>query len=133
MCQPCNAHSRYSMFIDHDGKTALVQGSAGFKKGALIGQHADVVFLCIGTLGKLEQGYQEDYWREVVEAVHPRLIIPIHWDDFSLPLGQPLVPMPRPLDDFDKSMTFLLGHAGETKIDLKILPAWTKVDPFTLL
>jgi L-ascorbate metabolism protein UlaG (beta-lactamase superfamily) len=123
----------YSMLIEHDGKTALVQSSAGFKKGALIGHHADVVFLGIGTLGKLDQDYQQDYWDEVVEAVQPRRIIPIHWDDFSLPLDQPLSPMPRPIDDFDKSMTFLLRKATETKIDLRILPAWIKANPFANL
>jgi L-ascorbate metabolism protein UlaG (beta-lactamase superfamily) len=121
----------YSMFLEHDGKTVLVQGSAGFEKGALIGHHADVVFLSIATLGKLEQSYQEDYWREVVEAVKPGRIIPIHWDDFSLPLDKPLVPMPRPVDDFDKSMEFLLKQERETKIDIKIIPSWIKVDPFT--
>jgi L-ascorbate metabolism protein UlaG (beta-lactamase superfamily) len=120
----------YSMLVEHDGKTVLVQSSAGFKKGALDGYHADVIFLGIGTLGKLAQGYQQDYWREVVEAVQPRRIIPIHWDDFSLPLDQPLVPMPRPINDFDKSMAFLLKQAAETKIDLKILTAWTKTNPF---
>lgn len=120
----------YSMLIEHDGKTALVQGSAGFKKSALIGHHADVVFLSIATLGKLEQGFQEDYWHEVIEAVQPRRIIPIHWDDFSLPLDQALVPMPRSIDDFDKSMEFLLRHVREMNIDVKILPAWIKADPF---
>jgi L-ascorbate metabolism protein UlaG (beta-lactamase superfamily) len=120
----------YSMLIEHDGKTILVQSSAGFRKGALIGHHADVVFIGIGTLGKLDQDFQEDYWHEVVEAVQPRRIIPIHWDDFSLPLDQPLVPMPRTIDDFDKSMAFLLKHARATKIDLKILPAWIKINPF---
>ena len=120
----------YSMLIEHDGKTVLVQSSAGFKKGALIGQHADVVFLGIGTLGKLDQSYQQDYWHEVVEAVQPRRVIPIHWDDFSLTLDRPLVPMPRPIDDFDKAMAFLLRQAGDTKIDLKILPAWIKANPF---
>ena len=121
----------YSMLIEHDGKTVLVQSSAGFKKGALIGHRADVIFLGIGTLGKLDQGFQQDYWHEVVETVQPRRIIPIHWDDFSLPLDQPLVPMPRTIDDFDKSMAFLLKQARGTKIDLKILPAWIKINPFT--
>ena len=120
----------YSMLIEHDGKTILVQSSAGFRKGALIGHHADVVVLGIGTRGKLDQGFQQDYWHEVVEAVQPRRIIPIHWDDFSVPLDQPLVPMPRTIDDFDKSMAFLLKQAEGTKIDLKILPAWIKINPF---
>jgi hypothetical protein len=53
------------MFIEHDGKTVLVQSSAGLKNGSLDGQHADVIFLGVGTPGKLDQRYQQDYWHEV--------------------------------------------------------------------
>lgn len=120
----------YSVLIEHDGQTMLVQGSAGFREGALHGHQADVVFLGIGTLGKLDEKYRDDYWREVVQAVTPKRIIPIHWDDFSISLDRPLVPMSRLYDDFDKSMEFLLGHGGQEKVDVRILPAWIKVDPF---
>lgn len=120
----------YSLLVEHGGRTILVQASAGFKRGALAGRSAEVVFLGIGTLGKLPQSYREEYWHEVVEAVGPKLIIPIHWDDFSRPLDQPLVPMPRLLDDFDATMAFLRERAGPKNIGVKVLQAWDEIDPF---
>jgi L-ascorbate metabolism protein UlaG (beta-lactamase superfamily) len=121
---------RESVLIDHDGKSILVQGSAGFRVNALKGRHADVVFLGIGQLGNQDDHYRESYWQQVVSAVGPHRVIPIHWDDFWLPLEQPLVPFPRLVDNFEKSMEFLNRKGEQEKIEVKILPAWLKVDPF---
>jgi L-ascorbate metabolism protein UlaG (beta-lactamase superfamily) len=120
----------YSVLIEHDGKSILVQGSAGFTPGALNGRHADVVFLGIGQLGNQDDAYRELYWQQVVAAVRPRRVIPIHWDDFWLPLDQPLVPFPRIADNFEKSMEFLNRRGQKDNIEVKLLPAWLKVDPF---
>jgi L-ascorbate metabolism protein UlaG (beta-lactamase superfamily) len=120
----------YSLLVEHDGRNILVQASAGFKRGALAGRSAGVIFLGIGTLGKLSQSHRDEYWHEVVEAVNPKRIIPIHWDDFSRPLDQPLVPMPRPLDDFDAAMAFLRERASAKNIEVKVLQAWDVIDPF---
>ena len=120
----------YSLFVEHGGRRILVQASAGFERGALAGRHAEVVFLGIGALGKLPKRHREEYWREVVEAVDPKLIIPIHWDDFSRPLDQPLAPLPRPLDDHDEAMAFLKERAGRKGIQVKVLQAWDTIDPF---
>jgi L-ascorbate metabolism protein UlaG (beta-lactamase superfamily) len=78
----------------------------------------------------LDDDYRNDYWQEVVEAVKAKRVIPIHWDDFTLSLDQPLVPMSNLFDDFDKTMGFLLARGRQKGIDVKILPAWVKVDPF---
>ena len=120
----------YSLLVEHGGRRILVHASAGFKRAALAGRRAEVVFLGIGTLGKLPQSHREEYWREVVEAVGPKRLIPIHWDDFSRPLDQPLVPLPCPLDDFDAAMTFLRERAGPKNMGVKVLKAWDKIDPF---
>jgi L-ascorbate metabolism protein UlaG (beta-lactamase superfamily) len=120
----------YSVLVEHEGRALLVQGSAGFLEGALRDQHADVVFLGIGGLGGQDDGYRDAYWREVVQTVGARRVIPIHWDDFTLPLDEPLLPMPRLVDDFDTSMKFLLQQAGEEGVDLKLLRTWAQVDPF---
>lgn len=120
----------YSLLVEHGGRRILVQASAGFKRGALAGRSAEIVFLGIGTLGRLPQSHREEYWHEVVEAVGPKRIIPIHWDDFSRPLDQPLVPLPCPLDDFDASMAFIRERAGQKKIGVKVLQAWDTLDPF---
>jgi L-ascorbate metabolism protein UlaG (beta-lactamase superfamily) len=120
----------YSVLIRHGAHSMLVQGSAGFAEGALRGRRADVVFLGIGALGNQETVYRQAYWRETVHTVGARRVIPIHWDDFTLPLDQPLVPLPGPVDDFDASLRFLLERSRQDGIDLRFAPAWTAIDPF---
>lgn len=120
----------YSLLIAHDGKSILVQSSAGFVAGALHGQKADVAFLGIGALGKQGEAFRQDYWRETVATVSARRVIPIHWDDFTLPLDQPLVPLPWPFDDIDASMRFISERAQQDGVDVKFVQAWDKIDPF---
>ena len=121
----------WSLVIRHPLGTALVQGSAGWVDGALAGQHADVVFLGIGGLGTKDDAYREAYYREVVEAVGPRLVVPIHYDDFSLPFEDPPSPMPVLLDDVPGSLAFLERRATPGR-RLGLLPAWQRVRLFPL-
>jgi len=123
----------YSVLIEHDGKTMLVQASAGFVPGRLRGRRADVVFLGTAGLATREETYRDAYWREVVGAVGARRVIAIHWDDFTIPLDEPLVPLSRFLDDVGESFEFFLSRAAAEKIDFKLAAAWTKFDPFAAL
>ncbi len=120
----------YSYLIEHGGHTLLVQGSAGFVPGALRGIAAEVVFLGITGLGSREDEYRDSYWREVVDAVGAKRVIPIHWDDFTLPLDRPLEAMPRLLDDIPLTMSFLLERAKDRGVDVRLAPEWQVVDPF---
>ena len=118
----------WSVLIRHPAGTLLIQGSAGWIDGALAGRQADVVLLGIAGLATQPQAYGERYLAEVVDAVGARLVVPIHWDDFSLPLSEPLVPMPRLLDDFPASMALLQAHtAAPDGPRLGLLPAFTPV------
>ncbi len=119
-----------SLLLKHGTKTILVHGSAGFSAGALRGHQADVVFLGIGLLGKRNKTYKDAYWQETVKTVKARRVIPVHWDDFTRSLHVPLVPIPSPFDEFDKAMAFLIAQGEPEKIDVKLAPAWTPVDPF---
>lgn len=112
----------YAVLVQHEGRSVLVNGSAGFEPGALRGVRADVVMLGIGTLGSLGEDYRDAYWREVVLAVGAKRVIPIHWDDFMIPSDGPFQPMPWPLDRFDESMAFLRARAARDGIEL-MLPA----------
>jgi L-ascorbate metabolism protein UlaG (beta-lactamase superfamily) len=120
----------FSVLIKHDEKTLLVQSSAGFVEAALCGRQADVVFLAVGGLGRQDEAFQHAYWREIVKTVGARRIIPIHWDDFTLPLEQPLVPIPFLFDNFSKSMAFLLDRGRQDGVDVRLAPTWKKIDPF---
>jgi len=102
----------YSVLIEHPLGSLLVQGSAGWLDGALAGRHADVVLLGVGGLGGQDDAYREALYREVVAAVGARCVVPIHWDDFTLPFTEPLRPMPRLLDDFDGTMRWLRARTA---------------------
>lgn len=79
----------YSILVEHAQGSLLHHGSAGFVPGALNGRHADVVFLGVALLPDLD-----GYLANVVDAVGAHRVIPVHWDDFTRPLSQPLTPMP---------------------------------------
>lgn len=91
----------YSILVDHPQGSILHHGSAGFIPGALDDRQADVVFLGVALVDGLDP-----YLRETVDAVGARRVIPTHWDNFTLPLDQPLLPMPFVvhLDDFFDEM-----------------------------
>lgn len=57
----------WSILLAHDnGRTALIQGSAGFVPGALSGRHADVAYLGVGQLGRQDEAYLRSYWAQTV-------------------------------------------------------------------
>jgi L-ascorbate metabolism protein UlaG (beta-lactamase superfamily) len=119
----------FSVAIAHpESGTILVQGSAGWRPGALSGKKFDVVLLGVGGLGGRDDAYRDDYYDQVVESVQPSLVIPIHWDDFTRPLTEPLRPFPRIQDDLDVTMKFLIDRAHESnRTDVAMLPPLREV------
>lgn len=120
----------YSIVIKHRGRTILLQASANFVLNALDGVSADVVYLGTGTLGKQTPEFRDGYWREVVTAVGPKRVIPVHWDDFFLPLNQPLKPMPYIADDFNAAMKFVIDSGRRDGIEVTLPVPWQSTNPF---
>jgi L-ascorbate metabolism protein UlaG (beta-lactamase superfamily) len=119
----------YSLLVEHDGRTLLIQGGAGFIPGALKGRKADVVYLGIAGLAERDESYRDAYWREIVQAVGARRVVPIHWDDFYGSLDRPLVPLPG----FDRSMGFLQARGKKDGVDIRLQLEWRPADPFSQL
>jgi L-ascorbate metabolism protein UlaG (beta-lactamase superfamily) len=120
----------FSVFVQGQARAVLVHGSAGYVEGALRGRHADVVYLGVGLLGSKDEGYRDSYWRETVQVVGAKRVVPIHWDDFTRPLDQPLVALPYLFDDLDKSMRYVTARAAREAVDLRWPVLWQKTDPF---
>jgi L-ascorbate metabolism protein UlaG (beta-lactamase superfamily) len=83
----------WSILVEHAQGRVLHHGSAGFVPGILKLRRADLVFLGIAILPDLPT-----YLAEVVDAVGARRVIPVHWDDFTRSLDEPLVPFPVLVD-----------------------------------
>lgn len=120
--------SNFSFLIEHQGRRVLIHSSANFQPNALRGQHADVVFLGIGMLGKQDSTFIDTYWREVVQATQAKLVIPIHWDNFSKPLAQPLKRSPWPIDDIKTAMRALTRLAEASNATLRMPDAFETID-----
>ena len=123
----------WSTLVHHrpSGRRLLVQGSAGFIKGALAGQRADAVYLGVGQLGVLSPSYLLDYWTETVRAVGARRVVLIHWDDFFRPLSKPLRALPYAGDDLDVSIRILDELAAQDGVALHMPTVWRRENPWS--
>jgi L-ascorbate metabolism protein UlaG (beta-lactamase superfamily) len=122
----------WSTLIAHrpSGRSLLAVGSAGFVRGALAGQHAEVVYLGVGQLGLQPREYLVDYWAETVRTVGARRVVLTHWDDFFRPLDQPLRALPYVGDDLDVSIRILSELATEDGAQLHLPTLWQPADPW---
>jgi L-ascorbate metabolism protein UlaG (beta-lactamase superfamily) len=121
----------WSILVAHaGGRTALVQGSAGYVEGALAGRSAEVAYLGVGQLGLQSEEYLTTYWRETVRTVGARRAVLTHWDDFFRPLDQPLRALPYAGDDLDVTVRVLSRLAAEDGVALSLPTVWRREDPW---
>ena len=122
----------WSILLAHtSGRTALIQGSAGFVPGALAGQRAEVAYLGVGQLGlQAGRSYLEDYWAETVRRVGARRVVLIHWDDFFRSLDRPLRALPYAGDDLDITMEAFTRLAEEDGVALHLPTAFRRENPW---
>lgn len=127
----------WSVLVRHrSGASALVQGSAGFVPGALVGRRAEVAYLGVGQLGLQSEAYLTSYWSETVRTVGARRVVLIHWDDFFRPLplrpsDPPLRALPYAGDDLDFTMSVLTRLADQDGIALSFPTVWQREDPWS--
>ncbi|NYH55407.1 L-ascorbate metabolism protein UlaG (beta-lactamase superfamily) [Nocardiopsis arvandica] len=122
----------WSLLVEHtSGRTALVQGSAGYTPRALGGRRADVAYLGVGQLGHRGEGHIRAYWRETVETVGARRVVLVHWDDFFRPLDEPPRALPFTHDDLDATLHLLTRLAHEQHVQLHLPTVWRREDPWS--
>jgi L-ascorbate metabolism protein UlaG (beta-lactamase superfamily) len=121
----------WSLVVEHArGRSALVQGSAGYVPGALAGHRADVAYLGVGQLGLQDDEYLRTYWAETVQAVGARSVVLVHWDDFFRPLDVPPRALPYAGDDLDVTMRTFEDLAGQQGVGLHFPQVWRREDPW---
>lgn len=117
----------FDFLVEHGKTSFLIKGSTNFIEGAWKNLKVDTVFLGIAMLGKLEPEFQNQYYQETVGTVKPKLVVPIHWDNFFKPLSEPLEPNLSIGDDVSRGMEFMISKTAEDKIDYRILRAFGTV------
>ena len=119
----------YTILIEHGTTKLAIQGSAGYKKDALPDFDADILFMSIGGLESMDETYNSDYQTHIIDAVQPEVLIPIHWDDFTVPLSDGLQTQSLLLKwvqggDLDKAFEIIEKNNLPKKRTIKILPLW---------
>lgn len=67
------------------GRSVLLMGASDFDDHALAGLSPDMVAMPVPS-----NDVTADYVSRLMEALdHPRLVVPVHWDDFESPLTNP--------------------------------------------
>ena len=93
----------YDFFVEHGEHKILIRPSFNYIKGQLDGIKADVLFLGIAGLGKADPDMEKVFFQETVEKTGANLVIPVHWDNFFLPLEEPIEGMPPVQEKTDVS------------------------------
>ena len=123
----------WSLVFRHtNGQSILIQGSAGYRPGALEGQQADVAYLGIGQLGIQSANYIREYWDETVRRVGAKHVVLTHWDDFFRPLDKPLRALPYAGDDLEVTMRAFTQFAETDGVSLHFPAVWEREDPWAL-
>jgi L-ascorbate metabolism protein UlaG (beta-lactamase superfamily) len=113
----------FSVLIEHPAGNVLIHGSAAVDQESLEGVKADVVFLGIATLARQPEVDQVNYVQEVVIKTGARLVVPVHWDDFTRSSEEPLIPMPYLADDLGEELRFLQKQLEpHPQISMHLLP-----------
>ncbi len=90
----------YAILVKHPRGTFLHYGSPGVKPGIFEGISAEIVFLSIG--GRKDTA---SLIRYVIEPLHPKTVIPIHFDDLFGPVDKNVSPLIGvKMDEFWKTM-----------------------------
>lgn len=78
----------FDFIIKNGDKKYLIRPSFNFIEGQLDGIDADVIFLGMTGLSKVTEEIKQKFFSETLDKVHPKLVVPIHWDNFFFPISK---------------------------------------------
>jgi len=81
----------YTILVDYEGLKFAIQASAGYREGSIPNDFdADILFLAIAGLEAMDASYINGYQKHLIDPLKAEILVPIHWDDFTTPLGDEL-------------------------------------------
>ena len=104
----------FDFYLSHQGKHYLIRPSYNYLERQLDGIDTDVLFLGVGGLSRDNKARREIFFHETLDRTHPDLVIPLHWDNFFLPLYGKIHGLPRIAENTEQSLS-LLRHACEER------------------
>ena len=85
----------FDFLVEAQERRFLIRPSFNYIPGQLDGIRADVLFLGVAGLARADAATEAAFFAETVDKVRPKLVIPLHWDNFFTRLDAPVKGMPR--------------------------------------
>jgi L-ascorbate metabolism protein UlaG (beta-lactamase superfamily) len=117
----------FDFLVKYNGHQVYIKPSPNFIEGALDTTRAEVCFLGIGTISKKEPAWQNQYYKQTVGKLKPKLLVPLHWDDFTKPVNGHLDMLPRFVANTTKDFDFIIEKTSSDRIDFKVLQAYKSI------
>jgi L-ascorbate metabolism protein UlaG (beta-lactamase superfamily) len=118
----------YSYLIEHGEHRTFVHPSANYVSDKFRGIRCSTLFLGVGVLGKQTPEFREEYWKQTVELMEPKKVIPIHWDNLWKSLDVPITPMPWPFDNWPPTQEWLKKKFEAAGLNLQMPELWQRLD-----
>lgn len=112
----------YDFLIEHGSSRYLIRPSCNDIPGQLAGIRAEVLFLGVGGINKLSSDAFDTFYRETVGQAQPSMVIPVHWDNFFLPLERANHTLPQILGNPYPAIDRLIGRLERDGIAFRVLP-----------
>jgi L-ascorbate metabolism protein UlaG (beta-lactamase superfamily) len=120
----------YTIIIEHPEATLAIHGSAGFIPNILDEYDVDILFLGMAGLETMDDTYNDDYQTHVTDALNPKVIVPIHWDDFFVPLKKGIKSrslLEKILQGLDVKKSFEMVEERNSDRSIVVLPLWENI------
>lgn len=113
--------------IKHGDKTYLIRPSYNYLENQLNNISADVLFLGVGGLASDSVERHDAFFKETIDKVNPKTVIPVHWDNFFSPLyGK--IKYSSLLVNNKKSIDILSEYCKKKEIDCIVQLPLTSLD-----
>lgn len=91
----------------------------------------DTLFLGIAQLSRQSEQFQQNYLDQTLRSLRPKVVVPVHWDNFFQPIDQPLEFLPYLADNTEQSIKILIRAAEQQRTRLVLLsqPVSYPLDP----
>lgn len=121
----------FDYLIEHSGQRVLIKASTGAVPNQLKNLKVDTLFLGIAQLSRQSTEFQQNYLDQTLKTLKPKVVVPIHWDNFFKPADQALEFLPYLADNTDESLKILIQAAEQqhTQVVLLSRPVSYPLDP----
>jgi len=91
----------------------------------------DILFLGLAGLETMDGAYNDNYQMHVIDALSPDVIVPIHWDDFFVPLNDGIKSrslLEKVLQGMDVKKSFEMVEERNLNRKIVVLPLWERLN-----